>query len=67
MGYMWLQMAEKAQENLAGDAGEKTEFYETKLQTARFFFQKMLPETDARFKTILAGADSVMSLKAEAF
>ena len=67
MGYMWLQMAEKAQEKLAGDAGEKTEFYETKLQTARFFFQKMLPETDARFKTILAGADSVMSLKAEAF
>ena len=66
MGYMWAQMAHKAQEKLDSGEGDK-EFFETKIHTARFFFQKMLPETDAKFKTILAGADTLMALKAEAF
>ncbi len=67
MGYMWIQMVQKAQKKLESGAGDKTEFYESKVQTARFFFQKMLPEADARFKALMSGADSIMDMKEAAF
>lgn len=67
IGYMWVQMAHKAYEKLENNDDGKQEFYETKIKTARFFFQKLLPEADGRFKCILSGAASVMDLKAEAF
>lgn len=37
-------------------------FYRAKLATARFFFQKLLPESSSLFATIMAGAAPVMSL-----
>lgn len=67
LGYMWVQMAEIAYEKLESGADGKDDFYETKIKTARFFFHKLLPETDARFKTIMAGADSLMELDAAMF
>lgn len=66
MGFMWARMVKVAMEKLDAGEGNK-EFYETKLQTARFFFAKMLPEADWRFKAILAGAEPLMAMKAEAF
>jgi hypothetical protein len=38
-----------------------------KLATARFFADRMLPETAAHLARIQAGADSVMALPDEAF
>jgi len=68
MGYMWAKMAKIALENLENDTGEQSkEFYEAKLHTATFFMTKMLPEADWRFKSIMAGADPLMTLKEEAF
>ena len=67
MGYMWAQMAQVAQQKLADGDSDQKEFLESKAQTARFFFQKMLPETDARFKAVMAGADSIMEMKESAF
>lgn len=68
VAYMWIQMVKVAQEKLAsGDTDGRDEFYETKIHTARFFFQRMLPELDGRFKCVMAGGDSIMALKAEAF
>ena len=68
MAYMWAQMAKLAIEKLDnGDGEQSTDFYEAKLQTATFFFTKMLPEADWRFKCIMAGAEPLMAMKAEAF
>ncbi len=66
-GYMWARMVKAAQDKLETDADGREEFYESKIETARFFFAKMLPESDGRFKAIMAGADPVMSLKASGF
>ena len=66
MGYMWVLMVKAAQEKLKGEPDNK-EFYESKIHTARFFFAKMLPEADWRFKSLMSGADSLMAMKAEGF
>lgn len=66
LGYMWAKMAKAAQGKLArGDARE--EYLKTKLTTARFYMEKIMPETTLRKVRIEAGADSVMELAAEAF
>lgn len=66
MGYMWARMAKISIEALEGEP-ENASFYEEKLQTATFFFTKMLPEADWRFKAIMAGAEPLMAMKEEAF
>ena len=43
------------------------EALETKRLLARFFMERMMPETATRLARITAGADSVMALSAEAF
>ncbi|MDP9837844.1 alkylation response protein AidB-like acyl-CoA dehydrogenase [Neorhizobium huautlense] len=66
LGYMWARIAKTAQEKLgSGDARE--EYLKNKLVTARFFMEKIMPETALRKVRIEAGADSVMELAAEAF
>jgi len=66
LGYMWARMAETAREKL--DAGtEEAAFYDAKVKTARFFFAKLLPQTDALFRTIVAGAKPLMELDSDAF
>lgn len=66
LGYMWAKMAKTAREKLAnGDPRE--DYLKNKLVTARFFMEKIMPETALRKQRIEAGADSVMELAAEAF
>ncbi len=67
MGYMWALMAKAALEKKETTQGELQEFYDSKLHTARFFFERMLPETESRFRMIMAGAAPLMNLKAEGF
>ncbi len=59
MGFMWIQMAKTAQEKLASGEGDK-KFYESKIKTAKFFFARMLPESDWHFKAVMSGKDSLM-------
>ena len=66
LGYMWCLMAKAAQEKIAAGEGNK-DFYESKIITARFFFEKLLPEADSRFKTLMAGGSSLMELDAANF
>ncbi|WP_137154664.1 acyl-CoA dehydrogenase C-terminal domain-containing protein [Rhizobium sp. FKL33] len=66
LGYMWGRQAKAAQELLdAGDA--RAEFLANKLVTARYYMERMMPETAFRKARIEAGADSVMALGAAAF
>lgn len=65
MAYMWARMAKVALEKLADGSGNAA-FYQSKLDTARFFMERMLPETDARFKMVMAGAATLMNPSEEA-
>ena len=60
--YMWSKMAVVAQKENISD-----EFRESKLNTARFYFAKLLPQTEALEKKILAGADTVMAMDERLF
>ncbi|HEX8466349.1 MAG TPA: acyl-CoA dehydrogenase C-terminal domain-containing protein [Allosphingosinicella sp.] len=66
LGLMWLRMAKASGAALASGAGDKA-FHEAKLVTARFFAQRMMPETGALRRQIEAGSDTLMALPAEAF
>ena len=66
LAYFWAKAASKARAALAAENSEG-EFYEAKLKTARFYYQRILPRTSTREATILSGADNVMSLEVEAF
>ncbi|WP_422021533.1 acyl-CoA dehydrogenase C-terminal domain-containing protein [Pyruvatibacter mobilis] len=66
IGLMWGQMAKIAHQRLAGDAAGDA-FYETKLVTARYFVNRMLPQAATHLAAIKAGADDVMALTADAF
>lgn len=60
LAYMWAQMAEVAQRKIAG--GENPDFYQAKLATARFYFQRILPRAEAHARAAVAGAGAVMDL-----
>jgi hypothetical protein len=62
-GWMWLRMAAAAQARLAAGDGDRA-FLEAKLQTARFYVTKLLPQTRTLQATIAAGAEPVMSMDA---
>jgi acyl-CoA dehydrogenase len=64
LGYMWCQIAEAAHSGLAGDEAGRMN---AKLVTARFFMERMLPETATHLARIQTGAGSMMELPAEAF
>jgi len=68
LGYMWARMAKVADAKLKTDTDPgKKEFYDSKLKTARFFFERVLPEADARQKMVLSGAKSLMDMEETAF
>ena len=63
LGYMWARIAEAALAKGNG-AGQTMQ---AKLITARFFMERMLPETATHLARIQTGAASMMELPAEAF
>ena len=66
MAFMWAKMAQIAHRQLSAEAG-KTSFYQAKLATARFFMQRMLPETVSLATKIRAGGASIMDFDDDAF
>jgi len=67
LGYMWARMAAAAQQKLAAGADGAARRLDAKLVTARFFMDRMLPETAAQLARIQSGAASTMALPAAAF
>jgi len=53
-GYFWARMAQTALREIA--AGNTDPFYVAKLQTARFYFAKLFPETATLMRTARAGS-----------
>jgi alkylation response protein AidB-like acyl-CoA dehydrogenase len=66
MGYTFLKAARIARETL--DAGtDEAGFYQAKLASAAFFFDRVLPQATALFLAIKNGKQSIMTMDTEAF
>ena len=57
-GYLFARMAQVALREIA--AGNTDPFYQAKLQTARFYFAKLFPETATLMRTARAGSKVLM-------
>jgi alkylation response protein AidB-like acyl-CoA dehydrogenase len=66
IGYLWARQAKAAQAALAKKPANAT-FYEAKLVTARFWMERMMPDTAALSERIKAGAEGLMMLDAASF
>ena len=67
LGYMSARMAKVANKKLAAGADGKTDFMQKKLVTARFYMDRIMPDSAAHLARIASGCDSMMALEAEAF
>jgi alkylation response protein AidB-like acyl-CoA dehydrogenase len=66
-GYFWARMAQVALRKIAAAESEKRQidpFYVAKLQTARFYFAKLFPETVTLMRTARAGSKVLMDTDA---
>jgi alkylation response protein AidB-like acyl-CoA dehydrogenase len=64
VGYMWCRMAETV---LATKTNDNDSFSAAKIECARFFMAKIIPETGSLLVSITAGSASVMKLTEDAF
>jgi hypothetical protein len=63
---MWARMARVALDQLAAGS-EEAAFYEMKLNTARFYMGRVMPDTASLKRRAEAGADVLMMPGDEAF
>ena len=61
-GYFWARMAQTALREIA--AGNPDPFYLAKVQTARFYFAKLFPETATLMRTARSGSRALMDTDA---
>ena len=61
-GYFWARMAQVALREIG--AGNTDQFYLAKLQTARFYFAKLFPETATLMRTARTGSKALMDTDA---
>jgi alkylation response protein AidB-like acyl-CoA dehydrogenase len=66
LAYFWARMAVVARQKVAAAEGDAS-FYEAKLMTAKFYFDRLLPRTASLKKTIESGADNLMQMPEELF
>ena len=67
MGHFWLKQAIAANEKLAKGGKDSKEFYTAKLQTAEFYFERLLPRADGHKKTMMSPTSSIMQMSNEHF
>jgi hypothetical protein len=61
-GYFFAKMAQAALKQIA--AGNTDPFYQAKLQTARFYFTRLFPETAMLERTMRAGVKTLLDTEA---
>jgi alkylation response protein AidB-like acyl-CoA dehydrogenase len=64
LAFMWAKSAKLA---FSKKDDDPTGFYAGKLKTARFYYERILPETSSLFAMIMAGGDSIMDMEEELF
>ena len=66
MAYFWALMAQTAYEKLAeGDGNE--EFYKAKIQTAEFYFERLLPRAKTHAECMMSSVGPLMKMKEDNF
>ena len=66
LAYLWVRMAKVAVDTLAAGTSE-TAFYQAKIQTANFYFKRILPRTKSHKEMIEGGLDVLMAMDVESF
>ena len=64
LGYLWARMAQISIEKQDGDDNA---FYAAKIITARFFMERVLPQTGALFAAIMSGSNTMMEFPDDTF
>ena len=64
VAFMWAKAAKLA---LSKQDDDPSGFYKGKLKTARFYYERILPETGALFSMIMAGGESIMDMEEDLF
>ncbi len=66
MAYLWARSATVAQQKL--DAGtDESRFYQAKIHSARFYFQRILPRNESLALSLCSSAESLMSMDEDQF
>ena len=66
LAYFWAKMAKVSQDKLAASDGDSA-FYQAKIKTARFYFQRILPRANGHAACVENGAEAMMALDADDF
>ena len=64
LGYLWARMAQISIEKQGEDDNA---FYAAKIITARFFMERVLPQTGALFAAIMSGSNTIMEFPDDTF
>ncbi len=59
LGFCWLKMTKVSFDN----SSKNKNFYEEKINTAKYFFDKILPRIDSHYHSAIAGSESLMKAK----
>ena len=59
VAYAWIKVLEVSFK----DYDQNKNFYEDKIQTANFYFKRVLPRAESHFKTATTGSDYIMNFK----
>ncbi len=59
LGFSWLKTTKISFEN----SNKNKDFYDEKINTAKYFFDKILPRVDSHYQSAVTGSDSIMKAK----
>ena len=59
LGFSWLKMTKVSFDN----SSKNKNFYEEKINTEKYFFDKILPRIDSHYHSAIAGSESLMKAK----
>ena len=62
LAYMWAMSAAAAFKSLGQEQARQPDFYQSKIDTARFYYQRIMPRNLTHAAAIRAGADSLMAM-----
>ena len=59
LGYAWLKMTKVSIKN----SNMNKDFYNEKINTAKYFFDKIFPRVDSHYQSAITGSESIMKAK----
>jgi hypothetical protein len=59
VAYAWIKVLDVSFKNY----NENKKFYDEKINTAKFYFDKVLPRAEQHFKSAISGSSNIMNFK----